>query len=52
VTERFTTISDNLHKQSNAALQGVINEKICSSVAIGNPERHMRKASHCGSKEQ
>jgi len=23
-----------------------------SSVAIGNPERHMRKASHCGSKEQ
>jgi len=21
-------------------------------VAIGNPERHMRKASHCGSKEQ
>jgi len=23
-----------------------------SSVAIGNPERHMRKASHCGSKQQ
>ena len=22
------------------------------SVAIGNPERHMRKASHCGSKQQ
>jgi len=21
-------------------------------VAIGNPERHMRKASHCGSKQQ
>jgi len=21
-------------------------------VAIGNPERHMRKASHCGSKRQ
>jgi len=24
---------------------------VCS-VAIGNPERHMRKASHCGSKQQ
>jgi len=23
-----------------------------SPVAIGNPERHMRKASHCGSKQQ
>jgi len=23
-----------------------------SSVAIGNPERHVRKASHCGSKQQ
>jgi len=23
-----------------------------TSVAIGNPERHMRKASHCGSKQQ
>jgi len=23
-----------------------------ASVAIGNPERHMRKASHCGSKQQ
>jgi len=22
------------------------------TVAIGNPERHMRKASHCGSKQQ
>jgi len=22
------------------------------SVAIGNPERHMRTASHCGSKQQ
>jgi len=22
------------------------------SVAIGNPERHVRKASHCGSKQQ
>jgi len=22
------------------------------NVAIGNPERHMRKASHCGSKQQ
>ena len=22
------------------------------SVAIGNPEKHMRKASHCGSKQQ
>jgi len=21
-------------------------------VAIGNPERHMRNASHCGSKQQ
>jgi len=21
------------------------------AVAIGNPERHMRKASHCGSKQ-
>jgi len=21
-------------------------------VAIGNPERHVRKASHCGSKQQ
>jgi len=21
------------------------------TVAIGNPERHMRKASHCGSKQ-
>jgi len=21
-------------------------------VAIGNPEQHMRKASHCGSKQQ
>jgi len=26
--------------------------KEVSSVAIGNPERHMRKASHCGSKQQ
>jgi len=24
----------------------------CDTVAIGNPERHMRKASHCGSKQQ
>jgi len=23
-----------------------------TTVAIGNPERHMRKASHCGSKQQ
>jgi len=23
-----------------------------ASVAIGNPERHVRKASHCGSKQQ
>jgi len=23
-----------------------------NSVAIGNPERHVRKASHCGSKQQ
>ena len=23
-----------------------------SSVAIGKPERYMRKASHCGSKQQ
>jgi len=23
-----------------------------STVGIGNPERHMRKASHCGSKQQ
>jgi len=23
-----------------------------SSVAIGNRERHLRKASHCGSKQQ
>ena len=23
-----------------------------ATVAIGNPERHMRKASHCGSKQQ
>jgi len=22
------------------------------TVAIGNPERHVRKASHCGSKQQ
>jgi len=22
------------------------------SVAIGNPERHVRKASHCGNKQQ
>jgi len=25
---------------------------IMGIVAIGNPERHMRKASHCGSKQQ
>jgi len=25
---------------------------LIDSVAIGNPERHMRKASHCGSKQQ
>ena len=25
---------------------------LMSSVAIGNPERHMHKASHCGSKQQ
>jgi len=24
----------------------------CITVAIGNPERHMRKAAHCGSKQQ
>jgi len=24
----------------------------CECVAIGNPERHMRKASHRGSKQQ
>jgi len=23
-----------------------------TNVAIGNPERHMRKAAHCGSKQQ
>jgi len=28
-----------------------INKRDCS-VAIGNPERHVRKASHCGSKQQ
>jgi len=26
--------------------------KMDSTVAIGQPERHMRKASHCGSKQQ
>ena len=25
---------------------------IIATVVIGNPERHMRKASHCGSKQQ
>jgi len=25
---------------------------LIDTVAIGNPERHMRKASHCGSKQQ
>jgi len=25
---------------------------VIRSDAIGNPERHMRKASHCGSKQQ
>jgi len=29
-----------------------ISETSKDSVAIGNPERHMRKASHCGSKQQ
>jgi len=24
----------------------------CAPVAIGKPERQMRKASHCGSKQQ
>jgi len=24
----------------------------CDAVAIGNPERQVRKASHCGSKQQ
>jgi len=26
--------------------------RFVSTVAIGNPERHVRKASHCGSKQQ
>jgi len=26
-------------------------QSICT-VAVGNPEHHMRKASHCGSKQQ
>jgi len=33
------------------AVQSYI-EKAIAGVAIGNPERHMRKASHCGSKQQ
>jgi len=27
-------------------------EVVERSVAIGNPEQHVRKASHCGSKQQ
>jgi len=27
-------------------------EFLCSSVAIGNPEQHVHKASQCGSKQQ
>jgi len=33
-----------------------VDENVCpetvDSVAIGKPERHVRKASHCGSKQQ
>jgi len=38
--------------------KGTLKSRACQNfgaeaiVAIGNPERHMRKASHCGSKQQ
>jgi len=41
-------IVDFLHFQPNV----IQFEHWVDAVAIGNPERHMRKSSHCGSKQQ
>jgi len=35
-----------------ALFERTISKKLQRNVAIGNPERHMRKASHRGSKQQ
>jgi len=45
-----------LHSSKNQECFGTtfsaqFDQHVCI-VAIGNPERHMRKASHCGSKQQ
>jgi len=38
-------VDEDKEMESNMKLGG-------STVAIGNPERHVHKASHCGSKQQ
>jgi len=30
----------------------ILNDNLEALVAIGNPEQHVRKPSHCGSKQQ
>jgi len=49
-------MSDNveIHRKSQKFHCAANKHHGCSDsvVAIGNPERHMRKASHCGSKQQ
>jgi len=43
--DMFATRMSWLHHDTNFVV-------LFQSVAIGNRERHMRKASHCGSKQQ
>jgi len=38
--------------KSNELFQVMMLFSDCSIVAIGKPERQVRKASHCGSKQQ
>jgi len=56
VAANITTFRLLLHPKAfiiseNSKTSDYCKLKMCI-VAIGNPERHMRKASHCGSKQQ
>ena len=48
-TGEFATITSALSYIIPGAILALSDN---TTVAIGNPERHMREASHCGSKQQ
>ena len=55
VTQSFTlhrTVLESCRAEAMLRLSIAEHYSKHATDAIGNPERHMRKASHCGSKQQ